>query len=464
MRWILENPISGPGRSVILAGLCALGLPAPGSEAATLFVEPLGASQQTVQVLRPPGDTDRTIWVSRLGKVRVYSETNGPDTIRTTLNLTRGGVASGGFLVRGVGLLSMAFDPDFQTNGHYYVLYTNAADDIKVTRYTVTDTSIRPNGSRFMTDETSGVDIITIPFPDAEFTNDNAGHVGGWIGFGEDGTLFITTGDRNVPAPNDRPQSPQSLYGKVLRIDPLDMPDASAVNNYSIPADNPFADGSDGVLDEIYLSGLRNPYRAAVVPGTNDLVIGDVGDRLFEEINIALAEGSSLDFIGGPGSNFGWPVREGPLENDLSFLLDPDTEFTDPFHTFGEDRGEEGGASVTGGVVYEGEIAALQDQYFFADFASGEVFSFDITDLDGPPEVTEWDIVSNGEKITLDRITTIGTGVSGTLHIGEIVGQVYRVTGVSLTSSIPVPGSLAGLITGLACLTLIVGRRRRMAG
>ncbi|MGB9108208.1 MAG: PQQ-dependent sugar dehydrogenase, partial [Telluria sp.] len=246
------------------------------------------------------------------------------------------------------GLLSMAFDPGYASNGRFYVYRTNASHDIVVERYTA-------SGDPDRADPASGLTIIQIPHP--SFTN----HYGGLVAFGPDGYLYLGTGDGGSSGdPNGNAQNLNSLLGKLLR---LDVASASQAVPYLIPATNPYRNQA-GSRPEIWASGLRNPWRYAF--DGDRLYIADVGQDQREEIDLeAAAQG---------GLNYGWNRMEGSScylaqACDTSGLTLPLLDYS---HA---DAGSP--CSITGGYVYRGAaIPALAGQYFYSDYCAGFLRSF----------------------------------------------------------------------------------------
>lgn len=231
-------------------------------------------------------------------------------------------------------------------------------------------------------------------------------HNGGMIDFGPDGYLYVSLGDGG--ASNDRfdnGQDPFTVLGAIIRID-LDSGDP-----YAIPADNPFADGQDGV-PELWAWGLRNPWRFAF-DGT-DLWVGDVGQGTWEEID--------LFDTNRPGDNAGWPLLEGNhcfrfAECDPSAFLSPVTEY----------RHEGGRCSVTGGVVYRGRtVSELLGTYLFGDYCTGEIWGLRV---DGAVEQRLFTDGGRAHLSALPGLTSFGTGPDGEAYVLQANGSVWRITG-----------------------------------
>jgi glucose/arabinose dehydrogenase len=253
------------------------------------------------------------------------------------------------------GLLGLAFAPDYASSGRFYVNFTNAQGHTVIARFRRSaDPVVADAGSRFDLRLGPGQQ----PFIEQPFANHNGGH----LAFGPDGYLFIGLGDGGSGNdPGHNAQTGSTLLGKMLRID-VNVPD-SHPTGYTIPADNPFA-GQGGTRPEIWSFGLRNPWRYSFDSVTGALVIADVGQNAWEEIDYEpRARG---------GRNYGWRNREGAHDNITSrppaFL-----PLVDPIHEY--DRAT--GASITGGFVYRGANlgAAFRGRYFFADFATSRVWS-----------------------------------------------------------------------------------------
>ena len=319
-----------------MAGCLLAPLAAP-SHSGALGLEPVGGPfSSPVFVTSPPGDP-RLFVVEQGGQIRVVK--NG--TTLGTPFLTVPNVAVGGER----GLLSMAFDPNYGSNGLFYVFYTGTAaaggatGDIHIDEYRV-----GANPDLAATSTRRPVMTLARGTP---ATN----HNGGQLQFGKDGLLYIAVGDAATGA---NAQSLASPHGKILRIDPH----GSLPGAHGVPASNPFANVA-GAVREIWSLGLRNPWRFSFDRLTGDLVIGDVGAAGFEEVDYAPAS-AGLGF----GTNFGWPNCEG-----FSGTC-PGT--TPPVFAYLHSAG----GAIIGGYVYRGsQIPELAGRYVYADLDDGELRS-----------------------------------------------------------------------------------------
>jgi glucose/arabinose dehydrogenase len=281
------------------------------------------------------------------------------------------------------GLLGLAFHPNYAENGYFFVNYTGDSGDTFISRFQVSaDPSQADPGSEKV--------LLRIGQP---FPNHNGGH----LVFGPDGYLYIGTGDGGSGGdPQGNAQNPNTLLGKLLRID-VDFGDP-----YTIPVDNP-ADG--GRQSEIWASGLRNPWRFSFDRLTGDLYVGDVGQNQWEEIDF-LEAGSS------PGANFGWDYWEGfhPFEGSPPSDLAPIIPIWEYDHSLG--------CSVTGGVVYRGSLPDWQGIYLYGDFCSGYVWGL-LMDSDG-----SWQNQLLFE--TNANITSFGEDQTGEVYLVNRSGILYR--------------------------------------
>jgi len=285
------------------------------------------------------------------------------------------------------GLLGLAFHPDYENNGFFYVNYTDNNGDTMIVRFTV-------SGDPNMADAASQKVLLQVdqPFPN---------HNGGYLEFGPDGTLFFGLGDGGSQGdPNGNAQSLQTYLGKLLRID------VNSGDPYSIPPDNPFANG--GGLPEIWAHGLRNPWRFSFDRVTGDLYIADVGQNQWEEVNFVPAGASS-------GSNFGWDFMEGshPFEGTApDGLVAPVAE-----------HDHSGRCSITGGYVYRGQsLPAWQGVYLYGDYCSGEIFGL-VQNADGT-----WE--SRLLYDTSFSITSFGLDEGGEIYVVDRSGGLYQLQAI----------------------------------
>ncbi len=281
------------------------------------------------------------------------------------------------------GLLGMAFHPNFEYNGVFYVNYTAHGGDTYI--------------SSFKVDAETGLADARSEQVLLQFKQPYANHNGGHIEFGPDGFLYIATGDGGSGGdPLGNGQNPDTLLGKILRI-AVDQHD-----DYAIPDDNPYA--SSGA-PEVWATGLRNPWRFTFDPLTGDLYIGDVGQNQWEEINYLPADHPG-------GANFGWNVWEAshPYEGtppEGVAMIPPVAEYD---HTLG--------CSVTGGVVYRGRMKAWQGIYLYGDFCSGRIWGL-LQNAEG-----EWQ--SRELFNTNAQITSFGQAENGEVYLVDRAGGVYK--------------------------------------
>lgn len=339
--------------------------------------------ENPVHITHAGDGSNRLFVVEQAGVIRVIQ--NGTVQPQPFLDI-RGRVQSGGE----EGLLSMAFSPNFQTNGRFYVYYTNRNGDNVVSRFST--------GAASSAIASSEQQIILLEHPG--FNN----HNGGQLAFGPDGFLYIGTGDGGGGGdPNNNAQNPNSLQGKMLRLDV----ESGGTRPYNIPANNPFNAPNDTIRDEIWAVGLRNPWRFSFDRLTGDLFIADVGQGAFEEINYQPAASSG-------GQNYGWRLMEGPQRFN-SFSGDIST-LTLPVSSYPHSQGR----SITGGFVYRGSDPALQGIYLYGDFANGRIWGL-------RREGSLWE-----NRLLIDSpygISTFGQDEQGNLWVADYFdGGIYRIS------------------------------------
>ena len=352
-----------------------------------------------VGVTHAPGDTSRLFIIQKQGQIRIFDLTTNTLLATPFLSITTTGAASSG---DERGLLGLAFDPNYATNGQFYVYYTNSTPNNVVARYTV---SANPNVAN-----TAGAIMMQWSDP---YTN----HNGGWMGFGPDGNLYIGVGDGgSANDPGNRAQTITNMkLGKMLRIKPTV---GGAAPYYTVPASNPFFGAVTGD-DEIWSYGLRNPWRCSFDRETGALYIADVGQNAVEEINYEPA--------GTGGRNYGWRCTEGTSCTGLTGCTCNGSTLSAPIRTYGHNAS--GGYSITGGYVYRGcAIDNLQGTYFYADYVSNNVWSFRYNgttvseftarntqftpSLDGfvLNEIVSFGEDANGEMYVVDQGASAGAG------------------------------------------------------
>lgn len=353
------------------------GGPPPGT--AGLAVEIVGSGfDDPLYLTAPPGDA-RLFIVEKTGRIWII---DGGARLGTPFIDLSDSVSSG--FERG--LLSMAFHPDYAANGFFYVSYTDRGGDTRIERYNV---SADPD----VADPGSGKAIFTQFQP---FGN----HNGGLIVFGPDDMLYIGLGDGGGAGdPNGNGQNIGTLLGSLMRID------VDGGDPFAIPPDNPFV-GVAGARGEIWIYGLRNPWRFAFDRVSGDLHVADVGQNQWEEVSVVPADAGGL--------NLGWDVMEGTHcfgagSCDMTGLVLPALEY---------DHGQ--GCSVTGGYVYRGaSIAAAQSHYFYSDFCSGFLRSFRWSG-GAATDQRAWDVGDLGS------VLSFGEDSARELYILSGNGNVYR--------------------------------------
>ena len=345
-----------------------------------------------VLAVQAPGDDARWFVVEQAGRVLAFDNL---DTVTTTSEFIdiSARVQDGGER----GLLGMAFDPLFASNGRVFLHYTRDNGQLQsvLAAYTSPDAGAT-------LDPASESILLTVDQP---FDNHNGGH----LAFGPDGMLYMALGDGGSGGdPQDNAQNTRTLLGKLLRID------VSGGTDYAIPTDNRWAGNARctngaGAAEcpEIHAYGLRNPWRFSFDGSTGELWVGDVGQDDWEEVDRIVA-----------GGNYGWRFREGahcfnppsgcPTENNGDVLVDPDAEY---------DHGL--GSSVTGGYVYRGtNIGSLLGRYVFGDFGSGRIFSHTPGSGDLAPE----ELLD-----TTLSISSFALGEDGEIYVVDYQGGLYRI-------------------------------------
>ncbi|MGW6304427.1 PQQ-dependent sugar dehydrogenase [Streptomyces niveus] len=367
--------------SAILGTICLVGSLALGPASADEPTAPKQAAVALTEVARAQNPIagaagpDDTVWIAeRAGTVRVLTDQGlGQPVLDISDETTTTGER---------GLLGVAFAPDL---AHFYISYTNLEGTSTIDEFAVQDGALQPDTRRTVLTQTQ-------PYEN---------HNGGDIKFGPDGYLYIALGDGGAGGdPHGNGQKLDTLLGKILRIDP------AGAEPYAIPSDNPFVDDPNA-KDEIWSYGLRNPWRFSFDSGTGDLLIGDVGQSDWEEIDWSPASSEG-------GENYGWASMEG---------THPFRGGTEPANhvppVFEYDRNGLG-CSVTGGYVYRGDaIPDLQGQYVYSDYCDGTLRTLKI---ENGAVTGQGDLAVNGGEVI-----SFVQGGDGELYALGLGGSISRI-------------------------------------
>ena len=364
--------------------------PPPQSASVLEFPDPKGyiwqiaasGFNQPVDAATPKDDPGRLFVVEKEGQVRILDD--GIVRSAPFLDL-RKQVQTTGAYTRG--LLGMTFHPEYARNGSFFVHYSGIGGQSVISSFTV---SSDPN----LADPESEVKLLEIDFPVGE-------HIGGGLAFGLDGYLYLSIGDGGGGGYGDKEGNAQnlnSLLGKLLRLD------VDSGNPYAIPVDNPFADGSG--KGEVWVYGLRNPWRFSFDSSTGDLFIADVGENQSEELDFIPAGSNG-------GVNFGWNYQEGTRRFQGSHP--PDLELIPPIWEYDHSLG----CAITGGVVYRGKaLPEFNGVYLAADYCSGRIWGL-LRNPDG-----SW---KSQELFKIDAfITSFSQDDDGEVYAVDFTGEVLK--------------------------------------
>lgn len=332
-----------------------------------------------VYVTSPTGDP-RLFIVEQPGRIRIIQ---GGQLVATPFLDIVSRVSSGGER----GMLSIAFHPQYASNGFFYVYFTGTSGELRIERFTVSSNANVANPA-------SAKVILTVPHP-------RGNHNGGLAMFGPDGMLYLGLGDGGGAGdPDLNGQNRNTLLGALLRID------VNSGDPYAIPAGNPFV-GQAGTRPEIWAIGLRNPWRFAFDRAAGNLYLADVGQGRLEEVNVVSSTRA--------GVNYGWSIMEGSSCFEASSCNQQGLEL--PIVEYDHSGGA---CSVTGGFVYRGAaIPEIAGHYFYADYCAGWIKSFRLENGGAANEKT-WDFDDVGS------ITSFGEDSAGELYITTGGGRVYR--------------------------------------
>ena len=338
-------------------------------------------------VTAPSGDGERLFVVVQQGRIRL---------------VRNGAILPAPFLTVSVsccgerGLLSMAFSPNYALTGLFYVFYTATDGALTIDEYqrSASDPDVADPGSRR--------NVLTIPHP-------RGNHNGGQLQFGPDGYLYVGTGDGGGAGdPDLAGQDLTTLLGKILRIDPR----AESGAPYTIPPDNPFV-GQTPRRAEIWSYGLRNPWRFSFDRQTGDLVIADVGQASWEEIDFSPRSSGY-----GRGTNFGWSCREGRHDFNPTQPLcagSPPPLLTEPVWEYPHSRG----CSITGGyIVRDPVLPELFGRYVYGDACSAPMWSMVLRIPDAQEDTATGDSVSS--------LFSFGEDACARVYAASGNGPVYR--------------------------------------
>lgn len=390
-----------PCRSIVLVAVLGC---APMAWAQPRLVTYASGFAAPVGIVQDPTDAQVQFVVQQAGRIRVVR--NGVVQAADFLDLS-GQIGCCGER----GLLGLAFAPDYAVSRRFFVNFTNPAGDTVVARFrrSATNPLVADPASRFDLRWSTGLRYI-----DQDFAN----HNGGCLAFGPDGYLYIAMGDGGSgDDPNNRAQSPDSLLGKMLRID-VSVPDTDA-NGFRVPAGNPFVTGA---RPEIWSFGWRNPWRFSFDDpskgGSGALIAGDVGQGDWEEIN--------YEPMGRGGSNYGWRIREGAHPN-VGTAPPAVLPLVDPIHEYDHAAGR----SITGGFVYRGAISGWRGRYFFADYVTRRVWSFAVqvnpsTGMGQAADLQDH-TAALASSMAYGNISAFGVDSRGELFVVDHTGgRVYR--------------------------------------
>ena len=341
----------------------------------------LPAFSSPIGVEDPMDGTDRLFVLERAG--RIYEFQNDPTVKTRSLFLD---ISADVVTTFEGGLLGLAFHPQYESNGFFYVVFT-AANPTRTVLARFTASASDPN----VADPASKLIILELP-------KQGLLHNAGRVTFGPDGYLYLGIGDDSQQL---MVQDLSSLFGKVLRID-VDNP--SGGNQYGIPSGNPFVGSPPGARGEIWAFGFRNPWRFSFDSLKGRLWLGDVGASAREEIDIVRK-----------GRNFGWPRMEGDICHPPTTCDTTGLNLASPLWVYNHDNED---YSITGGFVYRGpSMPSLVGKYIYSDFVSGRIWAL-TWDGTGPP--------ANALLATLYNIASFGVDRTGELYMASFDGKIYR--------------------------------------
>lgn len=351
-----------------------------------IVLDQIGSGYNRITTLANCGD-DRLFVVEQAGTIeffKPYEGTSGSMFLNITSRVNDSGNERG--------LLGLAFPDDYKETGRFYVNYTAAGGPTRISRFTVSEADSNA------ADPDSEEILLTINQP---FSN----HNGGNIMFGPDGYLYIGMGDGGSGGdPQNLAQNNQSLLGKMLRID------VSSETGYEVPSDNPFV-GDANTLDEIWATGLRNPWKFSFDRISGDMWIADVGQNAQEEVNFQAATSAG-------GENYGWRCYEGDVTYNTSGCAGA-SNYIFPAFTFNHSSAN--GCSITGGFVYRGVFSGdIYGRYFTTDYCSGRIWTILEEDEN------TFSNINHGQYQTF-AYTAFGEDAYGEMYLAEQGGNIFRI-------------------------------------
>jgi len=365
------------------------------------------APEKSIYITQPLLDNNRLFVLNQRGLIYIIKDRgilkkpflNINDRVHSTLNPKSRS-----------GMLGMAFHPNYKKNGFFFVHYINKNNKSIVSRFSVTN-------NKDIADKNTEKIIIKIPQPDKI-------NVGGHLAFGpEDGFLYIAIGSPNQNnEEKNNAQDLTNLYGSIIRIN-VDQGEP-----YSIPKDNPFVN-EYYKRPEIFCFGLKNPWRFSFDSKNNDIIIGDINEKSWEEINWNTWDESK-------GANFGWNIMEGKHCYDEESFCDT-TNLKQPIYEYPNNVSymrkfinmgpqETSGCAITGGYVYRGvKHLSLQGAYIFGDYCNGRIWAFkknnNIFNLYNLQE----ELKDKSKSLPIS-IASFGEDNSGELYIVDYMGPIYK--------------------------------------
>ncbi len=376
-----------PARTLVVL-VAALSLAAAlASPAQALRLHKVAGFDQPAYLTAPRGDRRDLFVVERAGRIEIVRD--GRKLRRPFLDI-RGLVdldfPNNQFRDQG-GLVSLAFAPDYRRSGRFYVFYSHRDGTLHVDEFR------RAGGSRLRAARSSRRTVIAIP------RLGRRTDLGGDLGFGPDGYLYVGFGQGRHP---DSAQDLGALTGKILRIDPRPLPGAP----YGVPADNPFVN-LPGARPEIFAYGLRMPWRFSFDPQSGDLIVGEVGEERFEEVDV-LAPADA-------GANLGWPFYEGRHQDE------PGGPGGVTFPALAKPHSK-GFCAIVGGYLLRGRrLPSLRDRYLYGDVCTGRLRSVRLGA--GGAEA------DRSEHLSVPYLDSFGRDGRGRLYAVSLDGPVFRISG-----------------------------------